>query len=124
MNIPVNHYVHTILIALLLSLGACMDRGHENGFIPTEEDRKLAKERVDLSQLADVLNRIELFHVRHRTGLKLHPPPGQAGLDEKLSGFPCRIPDELRALWSWRNGEKTDKFVWYHRFLPAYGREP
>ena len=107
------------LLWLVSVLGGCIDNGPEKRSALSEGQREAANDHANLSQLVEALNIIESFHAKHQTGLKLNPPLGKIELETLLSGFPCTVPDELRAMWAWRDGEATDKFVWYHRFLPV-----
>lgn len=118
--------MRTLIVVMALGSVACMDTGYDRQSVPSypqpvlsDRQREIAGERADLPQLLAALESIEAFHAENRTGLELQPPLGKAALEEALAEFPCKVPDELRALWAWRNGEVTDKFIWYHRFLPV-----
>jgi hypothetical protein len=100
-----------LLLALSL-LGGC-----QQGESPVTREQELAaKAAANDASLLAALEQIAAFHAQEQTGLVLNPPvPDYPGLAEE---FPCRLSQEMETLWGWRNGEKTDRFVWYHRFLP------
>ncbi|MCG8459208.1 MAG: SMI1/KNR4 family protein [Holophagales bacterium] len=80
-------------------------------------DRLHAVQLADEAQLVSALERIRGWHESTGTGLRLNPPLGVSELEAKLAELPCQVPDELLALWQWRDGESTEVFTWYHRFL-------
>lgn len=84
----------------------------------TEAQRARAREAASLDALAEALHAIETWHRENSTGIVLHDGADAAALDAAEARLGCRLPQELRTLWGWKNGEQTDRFIWYHRFLP------
>lgn len=76
-----------------------------------------AEELYNEQVLISSLKSIELFHIRNKTGLKLNAPAEDQDIKEAQSVFGCVPPKELQTMWRWHNGESTDKFIWYHKFL-------
>lgn len=86
-------------------------------FPPTTEDRRRAAELADNARLLAAADRIREWHDENGTGLSLNDAmSGSSALVATLE-FGCDLPEELLALWRWRNGESSDVFTWYHRFL-------
>jgi cell wall assembly regulator SMI1 len=107
----------SIRLFLIGLAGACMSG--DSGFLSqvSETQRAQAEAQTDLLRLVAALDEIAAFHTTHQTGLALEPPLSEAELEAAIAVFPCRLPDELKTLWRWHNGETTDYFIWYHRFL-------
>lgn len=84
----------------------------------TNLDRTAALSAMSHERLRDVLTQIEHFHRANASGLQLNEGLTNAEFSALAAEFSCQLPTELEVLWKWRNGEKTDKFIWYHRFLP------
>jgi hypothetical protein len=80
----------------------------------------VAKEGFDLEQLRRSLLEIEAWHTEHSTGLadSLQKGVPVPLIEAAFEGEACMPTDELKALWSWRNGEQSAvPFSWYHDFL-------
>ena len=98
----------------------------EAPFAATDGMRAAAVASTDLERLRDDLSRIEGWHARERTGLTTALRGGVplAELDAAEAGLGCRFPDDLRALWRWRDGHADDgagaAFTWYHQLLPLH----
>ena len=122
------------MIALALLAGACgpgggdagSPAGHVEPFAPTTAMRAAAVATTDVEAMLDALSRIEGWHARERTGLTsaLRGGVPVAELDAAEARLGCRLPDDLRALWRWRDGH-TDAdggaaFAWYHQLLPLH----
>ncbi|MCU7960541.1 MAG: hypothetical protein KZQ58_11220 [gamma proteobacterium symbiont of Bathyaustriella thionipta] len=86
--------------------------------VVTDQQRQQAAEHANSTQLLAALENIRAFHERNNSGLQLQAALPAAEFERLSAAFPCVIPDELQTLWSWRNGESSDVFIWYHRFLP------
>lgn len=100
--------------AFLLALIGCQPEVEDP--VTTAQSRA-AVSVADSGALLGALDRIAGFHERHATGLELNPPSPE--LEQQIAGFPCQLSEEVKLLWRWRDGEETDRFIWYHRFLPA-----
>lgn len=77
-----------VMVILALALVACMENGADPRSLVSEQLREIAAQRTDLSQLREALGRIEAFHTRHRTGLKLNPPTGRG----RARSLAVRVP--------------------------------
>ena len=123
------------LLAALLIAGGCSpvdDAGRgapsaiEDPFAPTPAMRAAAIATTDIEAMLDDLSRIEGWHARERTGLvpALRGGVPLAELDAAEAALGCRLPDDLRALWRWRDGHADDGagpvFTWYHQLLPLH----
>jgi len=67
-----------------------------------------------------LLSSIKAIEQRHHdleTNLLLNKGASSDEFDAVEKALDCTIPAELRYLWEWRNGERTESFLWYHRFL-------
>ena len=127
----------TIAIGTVLLAAGC-GRGGDGGdaagsfpetrepFEPTAEMRMTAVATTDLEAMLDDLSRIEGWHARERTGLvpSLRGGVPVTELDAAEAALGCRFPDDLRALWRWRDGQAdpdgTAAFAWYHALLPMH----
>jgi cell wall assembly regulator SMI1 len=108
----------TLFLIFLLLLSACdKDNSLISGLNLDANSIKRAEEQYDKKELLSSLKDIELFHKLNRTGLKLNVPAKIQEIKEVESVFGCDLPEELQELWRWHNGESTDKFIWYHKFL-------
>lgn len=79
-----------------------------------------AEAAYDGKRLVESLNAIEAWHVKHDTGIAsvLGKGVSPSAIEQALSGPNCEPTEELKLLWSWRNGAiSTTPFVWYHDFL-------
>lgn len=78
--------------------------------------------------LTEALDRIFNWHLKHypEIALSLQPGLSREEINEKLKGFPYRIPEEVYQLYQWRNGMHNYKykphkfpiFVESQEFLP------
>jgi hypothetical protein len=98
-----------------LAIGGC-------GAEPVATDRQfeLAAERADTAALLAGLEQIKAWHQSHATGLaeKLRPGLSEETIASAFADLDCHPTDELRILWSWRDGAMdTTPFIWYHDFL-------
>ncbi|MEM7430927.1 MAG: hypothetical protein AAF351_03190 [Pseudomonadota bacterium] len=84
---------------------------------PDDVAWQIADERADADAMITALEQIHDWHTANDTGLELQPALNHGALTEGLSVFPCDVPGELITLWSWRDGESSNRFIWYHRFL-------
>ncbi|MDX1545833.1 MAG: SMI1/KNR4 family protein [Rhodothermales bacterium] len=84
----------------------------------TDAHRARAQDAASLDALTQALRDIEAWHRENGTGVVLHEGADAAALDALEARIGCVLPLELRTLWGWKNGEQTDRFIWYHRFLP------
>lgn len=107
-----------IIVAAVLAsavLGGC------KGEFPTNSAQyQVAEGAYDSELLKRSLSEIEAWHIEHKTGLtdSLREGVAVSSIEAAFSGKECRPTVELKALWSWRNGEHSPvPFVWYHDFL-------
>jgi cell wall assembly regulator SMI1 len=108
----------TIFFISLFLLSGCNDySGLSSGLNFDANSIKKAEEGYDKKELLASLKYIELFHKLNKTGLKLNASAKSQDIKEAEYVFGCVLPEELQVLWTWHNGESTDKFIWYHRFL-------
>ena len=88
--------------------------------IATDIQFRVAEERSDATVLRSGLEQIKAWHLKNATGVsdKLRPGLSEDAIANAFSDIDCHPTDELRVLWSWRDGA-TDAapFVWYHDFL-------
>lgn len=107
-------------IAVVLTLAPVILPGC-NGEFPTDPAQYHAAEAAyDSAKLYRSLNDIETWHAAHNTGLvgSLRKGISVSSIEAAFSREECRPTEELKALWSWRNGEDSPvPFVWYHDFL-------
>ena len=92
-----------------------------SGEFPASSARhRAAANAYDPVQLKRSLARIEAWHSKQGTGLDKSLRKGipASTIEAALEGKGCFATDELKILWSWRNGEDSPApFVWYHDFL-------
>lgn len=104
----------TAILALAL-LASC------KGEFPTSPIQfRAAEDAYDSERLKRSLDDINAWHSEHKTGLtdSLLKGISVPSIEAAFSENECKPTDELKALWSWRNGEKSSvPFVWYHDFL-------
>lgn len=87
--------------------------------------RTTAIVRSDVETMLDALSRIEGWHARGGTGVRpsLRAGATQAQLDAVEAELGCRLPEEARAMWRWRDGRDGagdgTPMVWYHDPLPV-----
>jgi hypothetical protein len=102
----------------LLALGLCSCAGE----FPSDPTKILAAAAAyDEQILLDSLNLIEAWHTSNNTGVPaiLRPGLSRSSLPSAISGDKCRLTEELKTLWSWRDGGiGSVPFIWYHDFLP------
>lgn len=104
----------TVVLAFAL-LASC------KGEFPTSlAQYRAAENAYNSERLKRSLNDIVAWHSEHKTGLTDSLVEGISvpSIEAAFSENECQPTDELKALWSWRNGEKSSvPFVWYHDFL-------
>ncbi len=92
-----------------------------NGEFPSGAAQHRASARAfDSELLRRSLKEIEAWHIKNRTGLgdSLQKGISVSSIESAFEGTACSVTDELKALWSWRNGEDSPApFIWYHDFL-------
>ena len=75
-----------------------------------------------MDAVLDALGRIEAWLAAHapRVAAALRPPLPRATVEALTAGLPCRLPEEVYALYGWHDGteEVAGSFIWYHDFLP------
>ena len=121
-------------IALLAALAGCGPVGDGAGgdaaapHVPFAFDttmRTNAIVRSDLEAMRDALSRIEGWHARAASPARASLRAGatDAQLDAVEAELGCRLPEEARALWRWRDGRDGvgdgPPLVWYHDPLPV-----
>ena len=101
--------------ATLLVLCAC------SGEFPSDISKLQAAETAyDGARLLASLNAIESWHINKDTGIAsaLNSGLDASSIEQALSGPHCKATEELKLLWSWRDGAiSPTPFVWYHDFL-------
>ncbi len=79
-----------------------------------------ATDAYDEERLLKSLETIKAWHLVNGTGVDAALRPGLTGsaLTPRLFSGQCRLTEELKALWSWHDGEQSAvPFTWYHDFL-------
>ena len=93
-----------------------------DGQFPTDSSKLQAAEaRYDAALLTNSLDAIAAWHATNKTGVAGYLSAGKnpASIEEAFKGSACKPTEELKALWSWRDGGiGPTPFVWYHDFLP------
>ena len=88
-------------VAALLVLCAC------SGQFPSDASKSQAAEAAyDGARLLASLNAIESWHINKDTGIASALNSGLDGssIEQALSGPHCKATEELKLLWSWRDG--------------------
>ncbi len=92
------------------------------GEFPTDATQlQAAEDAYDRVLLVKSLNEIEAWHVKYETGSASMLAAGRnmSSIEAEFAGTGCKPTEELKALWSWRDGGiGSVPFVWYHDFLP------
>ena len=93
------------------------------GEFPTDvQEVRAAEDTFDRELLITSLNEIEAWHIRNDTGVEKNLAAGRntASILADFDGIDCKPTEELRTLWSWRDGGiGAVPFIWYHDFLPS-----
>ncbi len=79
-----------------------------------------AKAAYDGERLVESLDSIKDWHIKNNTGIAgaLGSGVTVSSIEQALSGRHCKVTEELKQLWSWRDGATSSTpFVWYHDFL-------
>ena len=104
-----------ILIASVLIICGC------SGEFPSKPAQiRAAVDSYDKQRLRHSLDAIKAWHRANKTGVDSALKPGlsEADLSTKQFTDECRLTEELKALWSWHNGETGPRpFIWYHDFI-------
>lgn len=108
-----------ILLSSVLLMSCEKTEYRSSEFVVDNELVEKANNLYEVETLISSLNSIKDFHGKNSTSLKLNPPASDADLDHIESVMGCKLPEELKTLWSWHNGESSNNFIWYHRFLPV-----
>ena len=109
------HLKTTAAIFIIVVLCGC-----EGEFQASTAQLRAADEAYDSKMLQRSLSDIEAWHRRNNTGLadSLREGISVSSIEMVFSGKDCQPNEELKTLWSWRNGEDSfAPFVWYHDFL-------
>lgn len=104
----------TAIIALVILCGC------EGEFQVGSAHLRAADSAYDSKELQRSLDAIEEWHRKNNTGLadSLHDGISVSSIERAFSNKDCQPNEELKALWSWRNGQGSNvPFVWYHDFL-------
>ena len=107
---------HALIVATALLSVSCAEPNEAPAL--SDAHRANATATADLALLSDALESIRRRHGEVDSGLLLNDAASDAALNDAEARLGCRLPLELRSLWQWRNGEQSDLFIWYHRFLP------
>jgi len=94
--------------------------GCEGEFPASSAQLRAADAAYDSSALRRSLGDIEAWHQKNNTGLadSLRAGIPVSSIEKVFSKMDCQPNEELKALWSWRNGEDSyAPFVWYRDFL-------
>ncbi len=105
--------IGTVLAAALLV-------GCEGNFPAGGPQYETAKRAYDPERLTRSLREIEAWHIEHKTTVaeSLRQGIPVRSIEAAFAGEGCTPTDELKALWSWRNGARSAvPFIWYHDFL-------
>jgi len=113
-KIPKILLINLTIVICLLNI-ACNRTDH--GSVVEASHRTQATSSYDTALLLSSLEVIKDFHTRSKSKLQLNAPATREQLDQLERVVGCKLPQEALALWQWHNGEKTEAFVWYHRFL-------
>ena len=108
------------LITLTAALVPAILVGCNQEFPASSAQLKAAEEAYNPRTLAQSLRDIETWHIKHKTGLanSLRDGISMSSIEEVFPEEECNPSDELKMMWSWRNGEQSSvPFVWYHDFL-------
>ena len=94
--------------------------GCDGEFQASSAQFRAADAAYDPRKLQRSLSDIEAWHRKNNTGLaeSLREGISVSSIEKAFSNKDCQPNEELKALWSWRNGEDSyAPFVWYHDFL-------
>ena len=94
--------------------------GCEGEFPTNSTQHQKAEKAYDSERLKRSLADIEAWHNEFKTSLtnSLREGISVMSIETAFSDQECKPNDELKVLWSWRNGENSPlPFVWYHDFL-------
>jgi len=80
-------------------------------------DRNQSISLYNKEKLISSLQVIEEFHNNNGTDLVLLKPANASDFAKAESIFNCKLSEELKSIWAWHNGESTEQFIWYHKFL-------
>ena len=120
-----NHARRTdpVIYALVLSIVAAIVLCGCDGQFPTDTAKLQAAEtRYDAALLTNSLDAIVAWHATNQTGVTGYLGAGKsiASIEQAFKGSDCKPTEELKTLWSWRDGGiGATPFVWYHDFLPV-----
>src|SRR5688572_20683915 len=115
-----------IVAALLAVAAGCTPSAQTPGapspaaFAFDAATRTTATARSDVEAMLDALARIQGWHARRGRGVveRLRAGSTLAQLDAVEAELGCKLPDEARALWRWRDGLADagdgEPLVWYH----------
>ena len=84
-----------------------------------KRDIEAALNASDIRMLNESLKTIQRHHLANKTGVRLNKGISLDIIDKLEEELQCKIPRELKEVWKWRNGEESQSFIWYHRFLSA-----
>lgn len=92
------------------------------GEFPADAPKLQAAEAAyDRVLLLKTLNEIDAWHINNDTGIAGGLAAGRraSSIEAGFANLDCRPTEELKTLWSWRDGETGSlPFVWYYDFLP------
>jgi len=94
--------------------------GCEGKFQASPGQLRAADSAYNARELQRSLHAIEAWHRKNNTGLadSLRDGLPVSSIERAFSNDDCQPNEELKALWSWRNGEDSYiPFIWYHDFL-------
>lgn len=109
----------------LSALMACSPQPMSETFSVSNAMRRSALEHSNIELMLESLRSIEDWHASHRTGIEslLRPGIDADRLAKNEAELDCLLPDELKALWQWRDGHvdtnRAHWLVWYHQLMPA-----
>lgn len=102
------------LVALVVLSGCTGD------FPAGESHLQAAQAAYDSERLVAALDSIKDWHIDNNTGIAGELSSGRSvpSIEQALSDTECQATEELKLLWSWRDGATgPTPLVWYHDFL-------
>lgn len=93
----------------------------EGNVVEYKDGLLVADENFDSNLMVESLEGILSWHKQHNPDFssQLNKGLSEAELDRLEGKLGYRLSEELKILYRWRNGSKSDHpFIWYHRFIP------
>jgi cell wall assembly regulator SMI1 len=115
-----------LTLASIVSAGVCLPacrmQAFSKPFNLTQQDIDRAENAYDGAKLTETLERILVWMKKNNPVVAAALKPGltKSEIADKVSSLPFQLPEEVIALYQWRNGVREDcpgSFIWYHNFL-------